>query len=112
MTKTERVTEPKELFDYLDSTKYEVSDARMVNDDTVEVHYTNTEEFIEQDNKTNIVIAAFTTAYARLKLYDSSIRGLDLPTFHAGVSWRVDVAWGPRKRERRRNANPSPRSRF
>ena len=42
----------------------------MVNDDTVEVHYTNTEEFAEQDNKTNIVIAAFTTAYARLKLYD------------------------------------------
>ena len=34
------------------------------------VHYTNTEEFAEQDNKTNIVIAAFTTAYARLKLYD------------------------------------------
>ena len=70
MTKTERVTEPKEFFNYLDSTKYEVSDARIVNDDTVEVHYTNTEEFIEQDNKTNIVIAAFTTAYARLKLYD------------------------------------------
>ena len=70
MTKTELVTEPKVLFDYLDSTKYEVSDARMVNNDTVEVHYTNTEEFAEQDNKTNIVIAAFTTAYARLKLYD------------------------------------------
>ena len=47
-----------------------------------------------------------------IKGHISSIRGLDLPTFHAGVSWRVDVAWGPRKRERRRNANPSPRSRF
>ena len=70
MTKTELVTEPKVFFDYLDSTKYEVSDARLVNDETVEVHYTNTEEFAEQDNKTNIVIAAFTTAYARLKLYD------------------------------------------
>ena len=70
MTKTERVTEPKVFFDYLDSTKYEVSEAWMVNDDTVEVHYTNTEEFIEPDKKTNIVIAAFTTAYARLKLYD------------------------------------------
>ena len=70
LTKTELVTEPKVLFDYLDSTKYEVSDARLVNDETVEVHYSNTEEFAEQDNKTNIVIAAFTTAYARLKLYD------------------------------------------
>ena len=70
LTKTKRVTEPKELFDYLDSTKYKVSEAWIVNDDTVEVHYTNTEEFIEPDKKTNIVIAAFTTAYARLKLYD------------------------------------------
>ena len=70
LTKTKRVTEPKELFDYLDSTTYKVSEAWIVNDDTVEVHYTNTEEFIEPDKKTNIVIAAFTTAYARLKLYD------------------------------------------
>ena len=41
-----------------------------MNDDTVEVQYKNTEEFAEQNNKVNVVIAAFTTAYARLKLYD------------------------------------------
>ena len=70
MTKTEMVTEPKVLFDYLDSEQYEVSDARMVNDETVEVHYKKKDEFIEQNDKVNIVIAAFTTAYARLKLYD------------------------------------------
>ena len=64
------VTEPKVLFDYLDSEQYEVSDARMVNDETVEVHYKKKDEFIEQNDKVNIVIAAFTTAYARLKLYD------------------------------------------
>ena len=70
LTKTEMVTEPKVLFDYLDSDQYEVSDARMVNDETVEVHYKKKDEFIEQNDKVNIVIAAFTTAYARLKLYD------------------------------------------
>ena len=70
MTKTEMVTEPKVVFDYLDSDQYEVSDARMVNDKTVEVHYKKKDEFIEQNDKVNIVIAAFTTAYARLKLYD------------------------------------------
>ena len=64
------VTEPKVLFDYLDSDQYEVSDARMVNDETVEVHYKKKDEFVEQNDKVNIVIAAFTTAYARLKLYD------------------------------------------
>ena len=64
------VTEPKELFDLLYSSEFEVTDARLVNDETVEVHYRNVGEFEEQNNKVNIVIAAFTTAYARLKLYD------------------------------------------
>ena len=70
LTKTEMVTEPKVLFDYLQSDQYEVSDARMVNDETVEVHYKKKDEFVEQNDNVNIVIAAFTTAYARLKLYD------------------------------------------
>ena len=64
------VTEPKEFFHFLDPTQYEVSDARLVNDEMVEVHYKEKDEFAEQNNKVNIVIAAFTTAYARLKLYD------------------------------------------
>ena len=70
LTQTKRMTEPKELFAYLDSDAYEVRDAQMVNDETIEIQYTEKEGFIEQSNKTNIVIAAFTTAYARLKLYD------------------------------------------
>ena len=64
------VTEPKELFDFLYSPEFEVSDARLVNDETVEVHYSNIGDFAEQNDKVNVVIAAFTTAYARLKLYD------------------------------------------
>ena len=64
------VTEPKVLFDYLDSDQYEVSDARMVNDETVEVHYKKKDGFVEQNDKVNIVIAAFRTTCARLKLYD------------------------------------------
>ena len=64
------VTEPKEFFHFLDPTQYEVSDAHLVNDETVEVHYKEKDEFAEQNDKVNIVIAAFTTAYARLKLYD------------------------------------------
>ena len=70
LIKTEMVTEPKEFFHFLSSKAFEVSDARLVNDETVEVHYKEKDEFAEQNNKVNIVIAAFTTAYARLKLYD------------------------------------------
>jgi hypothetical protein len=36
----------------------------------VELHYEYNENFVEPDAKTNVVIAAFTTAYARLKLYE------------------------------------------
>ena len=64
------MTEPKDLYTYLDSDQYEVRDAQMVNDNTVEIQYLEKEGFVEENDKVNIVIAAFTTAYARLKLYD------------------------------------------
>ena len=70
MTKTKRATEPKELYEYLDSDEYIVKDGQLVNDETVEIQYMEKEGFVEENDKVNIVIAAFTTAYARLKLYD------------------------------------------
>ena len=70
LTKTETVHEPKRFFELLYSDEFEVSDARIVNDNTVEVQYKCFDEFVQQNNKVNVVIAAFTTAYARLKLYD------------------------------------------
>ena len=70
MTKTKRVTEPKELYHYLDSDQYKPKEAVLVNDETVEIQYMEKEGFVEENDKVNIVIAAFTTAYARLKLYD------------------------------------------
>ena len=62
--------QPKELYACLDSDEYEVKDAQLVNDETVEIQYMEKEGFVDENNKVNIVIAAFTTAYARLKLYD------------------------------------------
>ena len=70
MTKTKEVTEPKEFYAYLDSDQYVVKDVQMINDETVEIQYLEKEGFVEENDKVNIVIAAFTTAYARLKLYD------------------------------------------
>ena len=70
MSKTEEVTEPKDFYAYLYSDQYEVKDAQMINDETVEIQYVPKEGFVEENDKVNIVIAAFTTAYARLKLYD------------------------------------------
>ena len=64
------VYEPKRLFELLYSDEFEVCDARLVNDDMMEVQFRNVKEFEEQNSKVNVAIAAFTTAYARLKLYD------------------------------------------
>ena len=64
------VQEPSRFFDLLYSDEFEVCDVRIVNENMVEVQYRNTDEFASQNDKVNVVIAAFTTAYARLKLYD------------------------------------------
>ena len=60
MVKTEQITDPQVFFDYLTSDEINVLDADLVSDDLIEIRY----------KYTNVVIAAFTTAYARLKLYE------------------------------------------
>ena len=52
------------------SEEIEVPDVRLVNPETTEVQFRSALGFEESNDKVNIVIAAFTTAYARLKLYD------------------------------------------
>ena len=69
MSKVKLVSEPKEYFDVLTSDKIEVTDASFVSDDVIEIRYENKDDFIEPNARTNVVIAAFTTAHARLKLY-------------------------------------------
>ena len=65
----ELIKDPQVFFDYLTSDEINVLDARFVSDEMIEIHYENNENFIAPNAKTNVVIAAFTTAYARLKLY-------------------------------------------
>lgn len=70
MTKLELISDPQVYFDYLTSDETNVLDARFVSDEVIEIHYETNENFVLADPKTNVVIAAFTTAYARLKRYD------------------------------------------
>ena len=70
MVKTEQIRDPQVYFDYLSSDEINVLDANLVSDDMIEIQYEYTDNFIQPNAKTNVVIAAFTTAYARLKLYD------------------------------------------
>ncbi|XP_074658630.1 uncharacterized protein LOC141911539 [Tubulanus polymorphus] len=52
----------------LDST-VEISDIIICNDDVLRVHYKTKSEFVKPNSRTNVAIAAFTTAHARLILY-------------------------------------------
>lgn len=54
----------------LTADELEVTDASFVNDDVIELKYENKENFVEPNARTNVVVAAFTTAHARLKLYN------------------------------------------
>lgn len=59
------------MYELLTSDKVEeTNDLNFVNDDVVEVRTVRRDEFEKVSSKANVVIAAFTTAQARMKLYD------------------------------------------
>ena len=69
MSQVQYVTSQTEFYDLLTSDKQEVEAVSFVNDETVEVRWRYKEDFVESCGRTNVVIAAYTTAQARLKLY-------------------------------------------
>ena len=69
--KTVQVTSLLELHNYLNSDKHEFKAPRIIDDQTIELTYVNKEEDTELAKDTNIYIAAFTTSWARLMLYDA-----------------------------------------
>ena len=70
LTKTEQIDEPQVFFDYLTSDEITVLDANLVSDEIIEIRYEHGNKFVQPNPNTNVVIAAFTTAHARLQLYD------------------------------------------
>ena len=68
LTQKQIVYEVKDLYALYD--EHVVLDAHFVNDEALEVRFRKEEEFEEPNNKVNVLIAAYTTTYARLKLYD------------------------------------------
>ena len=66
---TEAVYSPVDLYSKLISPVVEVSHLRFCTDDVLEIVYTRHADDATPSNKVNIFIAAFTTCWARLKLY-------------------------------------------
>ena len=70
MTQVTHISSPKEYFDLLTCDKQEVTDINFVSEEMVELRWRYKDDFVETSARTNVIIAAYTTAQARLKLYD------------------------------------------
>ena len=69
LPQVEQCTTPDQLYKRMEDDTVEVSNIRFCTEEVIEVVYTHKEEAIFPSNKTNVFIAAFTTCWARLKLY-------------------------------------------
>ena len=69
--RTQTITSPSQLYPYLFSDNFSLKNLRICTDDVLEAVFTEVEDNIVPSNKSNIFIAAFTTAWARLKLYEA-----------------------------------------
>jgi len=66
---TEAIYSAAALFASVSDTLHDISQVRIVNDDCLEVMYTNREDNQPNNGRVNIFVASFTTCWARLKLY-------------------------------------------
>ncbi|MCU7811733.1 MAG: hypothetical protein KZQ77_10930, partial [Candidatus Thiodiazotropha sp. (ex Notomyrtea botanica)] len=69
MAQVEITDDPSVYFDKLTSESEEVMTVNYISDEAVELRWKFKDNFVETSGKTNVVIAAYTTAQARLKLY-------------------------------------------
>ena len=69
MQQVDIIDNPKMYFDKLTSDREDVTAVNFISDETVEMRWKYKEEFVESSTKTNVIIAAYTTSQARLKLY-------------------------------------------
>ena len=68
---THSINAPIQLFRILDDNSYRLSNVRICSDEVLEVVTTMEDEAYQPSFKINVFIAAFTTAQARLKLYNA-----------------------------------------
>jgi len=69
LTQTTFVTQPDQYFDMITSDEQDIKNVLFINDEFVQIDWVYNYDFIQASSRTNVVIAAYTTAQARLKLY-------------------------------------------
>ena len=61
--------DPEQFFDMMTSDQQEVKNVRFVSNEAVQLDWVYNNDFVEASSRTNVVIAVYTTAQARLKLF-------------------------------------------
>ena len=69
MRKTKLINDVGVLFNFLTDKSKNIIDFHIMNEDDVEIEFKNSEDFEPLSSKTNVVIAAFCTSWARVKLW-------------------------------------------
>ena len=67
---TEFITDPLQFYKRINGADTEMHDLCLLNDDLVEVVFKRKQEYAEESKATNLFIGIFTTAWARLELYN------------------------------------------
>ena len=70
LIQTKYITEQAEYFDMMTSDSQIIKDVRFVSKEMVHMDWTYLDDFVEVSRRTNVVVAAYTTAQSRLKLYE------------------------------------------
>ena len=96
LVKTEQIENPQVFFDCLTSDEITVLDADLMSDEILEIRYEYGDKFVQPEPNTNVVTAAFTTAYARLQLYDELDMLQDLTDELGGEHITVFASGGPK----------------
>jgi hypothetical protein len=70
LRKTVFCKSPADFFQIINNSLYTIYDFHIINDETLSVEYETKKELVSEDRSTNVILAAFVTAYGRLKLYE------------------------------------------
>ena len=89
----ERNNKPSTQYSLLKDPSYHISNIRVCSEDVLEVVTTRAEEQVEQNLKTNIFVAVYTTAHACLTLY-SALETLQQRVFYYDTD-SVIYKWRP-----------------
>ena len=76
------VSQYEKLYDIITNRSKTIKDFHILDEGMVAIEYVKSKEFLEMNTNTNVIIASFCTAYARLKLWNVMIKLGDHIIYH------------------------------